>query len=187
VQYCDNETGLHYNRFRYYDPDIGPFVSNDPIGLAGGANSYKYASNPVSWIDPYGLSPCSNTSAKVDRSQEISEVFSPTNPRNGPQIGDRSLIEMANTGNAKMYAGATEAEVKEYFKELAGVSELPPARQVPGKGTLYVVRTPDGNINLRDFSSSAAQTGPAWTIDIPKGIAGTSYNPEIKFLMGNKP
>ncbi|SDD08472.1 RHS repeat-associated core domain-containing protein [Massilia sp. PDC64] len=57
-QYCDSETGLHYNRFRYYDPDIGRFVSVDPIGLTGGANLFKYAANPLSWIDPLGLSPC---------------------------------------------------------------------------------------------------------------------------------
>ncbi|WP_428738569.1 RHS repeat-associated core domain-containing protein [Sulfurimonas sp.] len=54
-QYYDHETGLHYNRFRYYDPDIGRFVSQDPIGLLGGNNLYQYAPNPISWIDPLGL------------------------------------------------------------------------------------------------------------------------------------
>ncbi len=55
-QYFDAETGLHYNRFRYYDPDVGRFVSQDPIGLLGGNNIYLYAPNPVQWIDPLGLS-----------------------------------------------------------------------------------------------------------------------------------
>ena len=55
-QYFDAETGLHYNRFRYYDPDIGRFISQDPIGLMGGVNLYQYAPNPVGWIDPFGLS-----------------------------------------------------------------------------------------------------------------------------------
>ncbi len=54
-QYFDVETGLHYNRFRYFDPDIGRFVSLDPIGLIGGNNLYQYAPNPVTWIDPLGL------------------------------------------------------------------------------------------------------------------------------------
>ncbi|WP_189569360.1 RHS repeat-associated core domain-containing protein, partial [Pseudoduganella plicata] len=57
-QYFDNETGLHYNRFRYYDPDIGRFISIDPLGLAGAANTFGYAINPVQWVDPLGLSPC---------------------------------------------------------------------------------------------------------------------------------
>ncbi|KVF22137.1 hypothetical protein WJ07_17875 [Burkholderia vietnamiensis] len=54
-QYFDHETGLHYNRHRYYDPVSGRFVSKDPIGLAGGINVYQYAANPVEWIDPFGL------------------------------------------------------------------------------------------------------------------------------------
>lgn len=56
-QYYDQETGLHYNRFRYYDPDVGRFVSQDPIGLNGGDNLYFYAINSLTWIDPFGLSP----------------------------------------------------------------------------------------------------------------------------------
>ncbi|MDX5631145.1 MULTISPECIES: RHS repeat-associated core domain-containing protein [unclassified Brenneria] len=54
-QYLARETGLHYNLFRYYDPDIGKFTQHDPIGLAGGINLYAYAPNPLTWIDPLGL------------------------------------------------------------------------------------------------------------------------------------
>ena len=54
-QYCDAETGLHYNRHRYYDPQLGRFTTQDPISLAGGVNLYQYAPNPVQWIDPLGL------------------------------------------------------------------------------------------------------------------------------------
>ncbi len=55
-QYFDAETGLHYNRFRYYDPDTGRFLTPDPIGLAGGFNAYGYTNNPLTMIDPLGLS-----------------------------------------------------------------------------------------------------------------------------------
>ena len=55
-QYYDEESGLHYNRFRYYDPEIGRFVSQDPIGLRGGTNLFEYAPNPIIWVDPLGLS-----------------------------------------------------------------------------------------------------------------------------------
>jgi RHS repeat-associated protein len=49
-------TGLHYYRARYYSPAWARFVSEDPIGLAGGINSYAYGlGNPVSFADPYGL------------------------------------------------------------------------------------------------------------------------------------
>ncbi|MGF1717478.1 RHS repeat-associated core domain-containing protein [Photobacterium chitinilyticum] len=55
-QYYDDESGLHYNRFRYYDPKAGRFIHQDPIGLLGGINPYQYAPNPVQWVDPLGLS-----------------------------------------------------------------------------------------------------------------------------------
>ncbi|MET3493391.1 RHS repeat-associated core domain-containing protein [Variovorax boronicumulans] len=55
-QYFDAETGLHYNRYRYYDPASGRYVSRDPLGLAGGHNLHVYVgNNPVRGIDPLGL------------------------------------------------------------------------------------------------------------------------------------
>ncbi|WP_204117481.1 RHS repeat-associated core domain-containing protein [Paraburkholderia sp. C35] len=54
-QYDDEELGLFYNRYRYYDPNAGRFISKDPIGLKGGINVYQYAPSPVQWIDPLGL------------------------------------------------------------------------------------------------------------------------------------
>ena len=54
-QYHDRESGFHYNRFRYYDPDVGRFIQQDPIGLLGDSNFYTYAPNSVNWIDPFGL------------------------------------------------------------------------------------------------------------------------------------
>jgi len=64
-QSLDTETGLHYNRFRYYDSDVGMFISRDPIELLGGFNVFAYAPNPVMWIDPWGLNPCNSASGKL--------------------------------------------------------------------------------------------------------------------------
>lgn len=58
-QEYDWETGLYYMRARYYDPKLGRFLSEDPLGVAGGLNLYAYANNdPVNWSDPSGLDPC---------------------------------------------------------------------------------------------------------------------------------
>jgi len=54
-QYFDAETGLHYNYMRYYDPEIGRYITTDPLGLIAGINTYTYAAgNPLAAIDPTG-------------------------------------------------------------------------------------------------------------------------------------
>jgi RHS repeat-associated protein len=55
----DPETGLYYYRARYYDPKVGRFISEDPIGFAGGPNLYAYVgSDPANAVDPFGLIDC---------------------------------------------------------------------------------------------------------------------------------
>lgn len=59
-QWADEETGLVYNRHRYYDPSIGRYISADPAGLGAGFNGFDYADNaPDEFVDPYGLMPFS--------------------------------------------------------------------------------------------------------------------------------
>jgi RHS repeat-associated protein len=55
-QYRDDETGLHYNYHRYYDPTLAAYLTSDPLGLAPAPNNYAYVPNPLTWIDPLGLS-----------------------------------------------------------------------------------------------------------------------------------
>lgn len=54
-QYHDEETGLAYNLFRYYDPATGRYLSSDPLGQQAGPNPHGYVPNPMVWLDPYGL------------------------------------------------------------------------------------------------------------------------------------
>lgn len=108
-QYSDGETGLHYNLFRYYDPQVGRFIVQDPIGLAGGnLNLYNYAPNSLLWIDPMGLA--------------LSGVDFSGSPSLYPVTGtQRNIVEITLQGSrgrdfteAYKLAGISEADASEY-------------------------------------------------------------------------
>jgi RHS repeat-associated protein len=65
-QQYDEESGLYYNRHRYYNPGQGRYITQDPIGLEGGWNLYQYPLNPVEYIDPLGLSAYSGFGSGFD-------------------------------------------------------------------------------------------------------------------------
>jgi RHS repeat-associated protein len=67
--YFDVETGLHYNRFRYYDPVLGRYLQSDPLGITGGDNLYAYPANPLSQVDARGLG-CPECEARARPAQE---------------------------------------------------------------------------------------------------------------------
>ena len=73
-QYTDDESGLAYNRFRYYDPQSGNYLASDPIGLNGGETPYAYVHNPMESIDPFGLTSYTPPSKKA----QIKSVGLPT-------------------------------------------------------------------------------------------------------------
>ena len=74
-QYEDEESGLHYNRFRYYDNGTGQYLSPDPIGFMGGVNPYGYVHNPLSWVDPLGLACCPPKEASYEGVKDTSEYL----------------------------------------------------------------------------------------------------------------
>ncbi|CAD5965188.1 unnamed protein product [Escherichia coli] len=57
-QWQDVESGLCYNRFRYYEPETGMYLVSDPLGLQGGEQTYRYVPNPLGYVDPLGLAIC---------------------------------------------------------------------------------------------------------------------------------
>ncbi|WP_249278262.1 two-partner secretion system putative hemagglutinin TpsA2 [Pseudomonas aeruginosa] len=83
---------------------------------------------------------------------------------------------------APVYMGATTSDVMSYFRQLAGVENMPVAKVIPGKGTIYTAKTDAGaRITLRDFSTSSQQTGASWTIDVMDKSINGGRMVEIKF------
>jgi RHS repeat-associated protein len=105
-QWYDEESGLHYNRWRYYDPVMGRFITSDPIGLLGGLNSYRYCPNPINWIDPLGLdwnyvlvdgndkpyyTGVSTQDPKQVEARHAENIGNDSQPRFDPDKGDRLI------------------------------------------------------------------------------------------------
>lgn len=116
-QYLDRETGLHYNLYRFYDPDIGKFISGDPIGLKGGLNLYSYAPNPLSWIDPLGLNKNSNDTVG---DWVLYDVIDPESGHAKVGIGKAEDV-MADGRNRRANASARKVRKDPRFKNAQAV------------------------------------------------------------------
>ncbi len=97
-QWFDEESGLHYNFHRYYDPETGKYLSSDPIGLDGGTRSYGYVHNPLAWVDPRGLT---STWSPAGASAKGYPGIGVT-PNGGPDFAGTSYLYPAGEGQSSI-------------------------------------------------------------------------------------
>lgn len=100
-QYHDAETGLHYNRFRYYDPASGRYTTPDPLGLLGGPNRYGYCRDPILGRDPLGLSECGPFENQMPQSLEDELAQAERLGVTPMRPGDPGFEELVNSGRVK--------------------------------------------------------------------------------------
>ncbi|CRM57649.1 Cell wall-associated polypeptide CWBP200 [Pseudomonas sp. 31 E 6] len=135
-QYFDQESGLHYNRHRYYNPDIGRYLTPDPVKLAGGINAYQYAPNPTGWVDPLGLT-CVSGRCPGQRDEALAKKHGPTSPETSGAIRSSTYEQAANK--------ALDWLLENNFR-----AEKPtPGRFGPRKGEPVGMQTADGKTGYR--------------------------------------
>ena len=189
-QYFDEETGLHYNFFRYYEPDTGRFINQDPIGLLGGNNLYQFAPNVQEWLDVLGLSSFSQAVGNAGESQLLrylnlketgyKEVFAVQNASgNGLDAvarrpdGKYDIFEVKSSTVGKFELSDRQAKGGKGFAELFLTND------VPNKGGYFKI---DASGNRTPISARQAQKifdnlGDAYKVDVdvgrcPKGSPG---------------
>lgn len=87
--YHDAETGLHYNRYRYYSPELSRYLQSDPSGIRGGENLYAYTSNPLKFVDVLGLNDCEEDEEKTNPNIKLpKKPFPPGIPASAIGKGD---------------------------------------------------------------------------------------------------
>lgn len=111
-QYHDEETGLYYNYLRYYDPEIGRYLSPDPLGLRGGLNVYGYVATPEQFIDPYGeiaRRPGDNIVVPADQVDTGNRTQVNRPPQGDPYMGGHDVVN----GQRTDLGGATVTDVRD--------------------------------------------------------------------------
>ncbi|EPW7757660.1 TPA: hypothetical protein IGM78_004798, partial [Escherichia coli] len=104
-QWQDTESGLCYNRFRYYEPETGMYLVSDPLGLLGGEQTYRYVPNPLGYIDPLGLAKTSVPAEKISLSDKARDLFRQGKVREALDVHYEDLVRRKLGGISQEIAG----------------------------------------------------------------------------------
>lgn len=165
-QYYDSEKDSYYNYFRDYDPKTGRYIQSDPIGLAGGINTYGYVSaNPVSYVDPFGLTEWNGTFFQADAGfggfmgSSALATFTSDCDKEGYQVTATILFSGYGFGGGLSWMGASGSKISvkddsdlALVQNLEGSAILTTLSISPGFGGSYFDLN-FGNVRTTGFST----------------------------------
>ncbi|VEF00440.1 RHS repeat-associated core domain-containing protein [Neisseria canis] len=163
-QYCDEETGLHYNFFRYYEAETGRFTNQDPIGLEGGVNLYFFAPNAQGWIDAWGLTRVYHYTSKAGYNgimgTGVIEARDPGSRGKGAIKGKEKGVyvttmnpEQLDASKARGQMGLTGEKSTHYISFEVDDSEIKRVDRQDGVKRLYL----KDDVQLRDSNNKLKQ------------------------------
>ncbi|HAE4697493.1 TPA: type IV secretion protein Rhs [Salmonella enterica subsp. enterica serovar Enteritidis] len=147
-QWRDGESGLCYNRFRYYEPESGMYLVSDPLGLLGGEQTYRYVPNPCGYVDPFGLGKTS-IPTKLRLSDKARDLFRKNKIREALDVHYEDLVRR-KLGGVSQEIGGREYDV------------------VTDKIIAQVKRTYSAIDNPKNFLSKSTRTQIKKTIELAK-------------------
>jgi RHS repeat-associated protein len=150
-QYEDEETGLYYNRHRYYDPETGTYLSADPIGLAGGQLPFGYVTNPFVVVDPTGLGG-GNTTITLNDGTEIDGTSNSGNP---PHPAIAAAIPDLPDGTKPPTPKGTKGQCA----EVDALSKLLDREKVPRDGTATKEQVDNAMKKIKTVETTDKETG----------------------------
>lgn len=109
--YFDAATGLHYNRFRYYDPSLGRYLQSDPIGIGGGLNVYSCPANPLVRVDVRGLAGDTCGNATKSNSGEDTQEETDSEPNQYPEDPENKAYQACQAVKAAVLAELNALEI----------------------------------------------------------------------------
>ncbi|WP_285416606.1 RHS repeat protein [Pseudomonas sp. efr-133-TYG-5] len=177
-QYFDAESGLHYNRHRYYDPEVGRYLTPDPVKLAGGLNQYRYVPNPTGWVDPLGLA-CAPCPGAIEADGPYSEIV---------PGGGLSTHEAQGGHLIARHIGRTDAQLAQ---RLMAEPHIPAASTFSDRAGAEAAVSEALRVNaqkVQDFlNSSKGKTTITHYLNRPVGVSllngATHPQPALKLLL----
>lgn len=168
--YFDAETGLHYNRFRYYDPRLGRYLESDPLGCAGGVNLYAYTPNPLVSVDVLGLhneevDPPKDKGKNKPAQEETEAAPKPTNP---PQL---KPAKFTTKEEGAVPSAIDPAKLTTARQRQAESVQVKKDKQVRGVVATDGSATRENGVNTRDSPhSKVGREDPADTTQTAKDV-----------------